>query len=215
MVDIASRLVAEGGWTGLTLRAVQAASGQRNKSAAQYHFGSREGLIEAVLVSGMTPVNSRRQQMLDDLDRSIAAPELRQLADVLVRPLAECTVGVPSSTYARFLHQGGADPMMAELIRTSLVAASFLTTRQRLAAHPDVTDVPVAIRLGRIDLATATMTYALSAWESSIAAGIATGLDGRGDARLEGLIDLVAAMVAAPISSTTAALLGATANPPT
>lgn len=209
MVEIAARLVAEEGWGGLTLRAVQAASGQRNKSAAAYHFGSRDGLIEAVLVHGMTPVNARRQEMLDDLDRLAGGPTLRDLADVLVRPLAECTVGQPSSTYVRFLHQGSADPLLADLVRTTYVASSFLAVRERLASHEDLGAIPEALRFTRIDLAVATFTYALSRWESAIAAGRTVVLDAAGDARLEDLIDVVTSMVAAPVSASTAAHLSA------
>ena len=47
MIDAAERLAAERGMAAMSLREVQAAAGQRNKSAAQYHFGSRAGLIEA------------------------------------------------------------------------------------------------------------------------------------------------------------------------
>ena len=47
MIDAGERLAAERGIAAMSLREVQAAAGQRNKSAAQYHFGSRTGLIEA------------------------------------------------------------------------------------------------------------------------------------------------------------------------
>jgi AcrR family transcriptional regulator len=57
MVDAAERLMAERGIAAVSLREVQDAAEQRNKSAAHYHFGSREGLIRAIIE---TPDGSHR-----------------------------------------------------------------------------------------------------------------------------------------------------------
>src|SRR3546814_3692652 len=98
----------------MSLREVQAAAGQRNKSAAQYHFGSRAGLVEAVIANRMGPINEARLAMLAELDAGIEPPSLRDLVAVLVEPLAAATVSRPGSTWARFLLQGAADPEISE-----------------------------------------------------------------------------------------------------
>ena len=59
---------------------------QRNKSAARYHFGSREGLIEAVVAARMGPVNQRRLEMLAAYDARPGEPSLRDLVAALVVP---------------------------------------------------------------------------------------------------------------------------------
>src|SRR5690606_16402397 len=102
--------------TAMSLRVVQQESGQRNKSAAQYHFGSRDGLIEAVLATRMGAVNERRRELLDAIDRDDRelgadgdtgdrASRLRRLVEALVRPVAEQTIMVPESCWARFVVQ--------------------------------------------------------------------------------------------------------------
>src|SRR5699024_12317749 len=49
MLDIAEQMSAERGLDGVSMRDVASAAGQRNNSAVQYHFGSRDGLIVEVL----------------------------------------------------------------------------------------------------------------------------------------------------------------------
>ena len=91
MIDAAERLVAERGLAALTLRDVQTEAGQANKSAAQYHFGSREGLLAAVVESRMRPAGERRRELLDTIDLDANPPTMRALVEALVLPLAEQT----------------------------------------------------------------------------------------------------------------------------
>src|SRR3546814_18411900 len=107
----------------MSLREVQAAAGQRNKSAAQYHFGSRAGLVEAVIANRMGPINEARLAMLAELDAGIEPPSLRDLVAVLVEPLAAATVSPPGSPWARFLPQGAADPGIYGAVRRTLAGA--------------------------------------------------------------------------------------------
>ncbi|SED55725.1 DNA-binding transcriptional regulator, AcrR family [Rhodococcus jostii] len=129
MIDAAERIVAERGMTALTLKDVQDAAGQANKSAAKYHFGSREGLIDAVVEARMSPVNERRQALLNDLTALGTPPTARQAIEALIRPLAAATLGRPDSMYARFLVQVTNDPALAEFVQKHLSAESFRRVR--------------------------------------------------------------------------------------
>src|ERR1041384_1935140 len=71
------------------LQAIMDAAGQRNKSAAQYHFGSRAGLIAQLLEVRMKPINDHRLRLLDDYDRLLPDAEPRTLVQALVVPLAD------------------------------------------------------------------------------------------------------------------------------
>lgn len=111
----------------MSLREIQVVSDQKNKSAAQYHFGSRDGLIEAVVLTRMGTVNERRCELLTQIDRSIAEPGDRSTADLLcplaeamVRPLAEQTILTPSSHWARFILQCTSDPTISQIVRRSV-----------------------------------------------------------------------------------------------
>ena len=64
------------------MRDVCAAAGQRNHSAAQYHFGDRMGLVVAVFEHRMRTVDERRHALLDlaaddDVARSSARSSAR------------------------------------------------------------------------------------------------------------------------------------------
>ena len=87
MIDAAERIVAESGFAAMTVSAVQQAAGQGNKSAVQYHFGDRDGLIRAVLDARMAPANERRMSMLERLDPDCSLRDLVEVRDYSVREL--------------------------------------------------------------------------------------------------------------------------------
>ena len=163
MIDAAERLAAERGLNGLSLREVQLASGQRNKSAAAYHFGTRDGLIAAVVAARMGPVNERRTALIATLDAQ-PAPSLRRWVEALVEPLADATRH-PGSNYARFLLQGLADPLMGRVVRESMESASYMNVRARILAELD--HLPPSLRERRVDGAVQLMVSTLATWEAS------------------------------------------------
>lgn len=142
MIDAAEQIVAEQGLPALTLKDVQLAAKQSNKSAAKYHFGSRDGLLDAVVESRMSRVNARRRVMLDRLHDAEQPATVRQVVDALVRPLAAETVCRPGSRYARFLVQALFDPALAGLLQKHLQAASYTEVvellQDRCGAPPEI-----------------------------------------------------------------------------
>lgn len=125
MIDAAERIIAEKGIASMTLKGVQLAANQGNKSAAKYHFGSREGLLEAIVEARMAPVNARRQELLDDMNRFGAPVTVRQAVEALVRPLAAETLGRPGSRYARFMVQALTDPALADIMQKHMNGESY------------------------------------------------------------------------------------------
>ena len=99
IIEVAERLFAERGINGVSLREIGAEAGQRNTGAARYHFGSKEGLVNAVYEHRMVPVNERRVAMLRELDDD----DLRGLTEAFLYPLSE-QLGEPGrpSWYLRF-----------------------------------------------------------------------------------------------------------------
>ena len=164
MVDAAERLVAEGGLGAMSLRAVQTAAGQRNKSAAQYHFGSRQGLIEAVVAARMAPVNERRAEILAALDAGASDATARGLVEALVVPLAEHTLGRPGSRWARFLLQASSDPTLAEVVARRVEGRSYREVVDGLVAV--LHDVPPPLRSRRVGQVTLLAVGSLAAAES-------------------------------------------------
>ena len=80
--------MAEHGIDAIDLHEVQQLAGARNRSAVQYHFENREGLVAAVLNPHRKLVNERRLRMLDRIVRTgDVTPQT--LVDALIMPLAE------------------------------------------------------------------------------------------------------------------------------
>ncbi|MEU7878059.1 helix-turn-helix domain-containing protein [Microbispora bryophytorum] len=91
LVDAAERLFAERGIDAVSLREINAAAGQRNSTALQYHFGDRAGLLKAVLAKHRPEIEARRHQLLDEYEARRPLPPAqarRTLAAALVRPAA-------------------------------------------------------------------------------------------------------------------------------
>lgn len=102
LIDVAERLFAERGLDAVSLRAVAQEAGQRNNSAAQYHFGSREGLLRAIIETRSEQVESRRAEQVEALRASGRPPTVRDMVALFVVPLAGCVGPVPGH-YLRFL----------------------------------------------------------------------------------------------------------------
>lgn len=102
MLDVAERLIAERGLDAVSLRAVAQEAGQRNNSAAQYHFGSRDGLLRAIIETRSAAVEERRALQVAALQESSRPPTIRALADLFVLPLA-ASLGPEPTWYLRFL----------------------------------------------------------------------------------------------------------------
>lgn len=197
MIDAAERLVAEHGIAAMTLREVQKVAGQRNKSAAQYHFGDREGLIAAIVATRMAPINHERARLLTRLDAAPSAPDARQLMSVMVGPLADATLR-PGSCWARFLAQGWTDPTVATVVHRVAEGEAYRATRARLveAVH---TSVPEPLRERRVEIAIGTLFLALAAAERQLAD--AGHLRLPSDAITTDLVDTCTAIIAAPSSA--------------
>lgn len=162
LIDAAEEVAVERGLAAMALSTVQERAGQANKSAATYHFGSRAGLVAAVLERRMTPVNRRRWELLEQWDERSSRGAGARVATALVRPLAAETVQRPGSRYARFLMQAMLDPVQATTVSEHLEADSFRELRRRyLAATP--LDGPAAdLRFGS---AVTLCVSTLATWE--------------------------------------------------
>lgn len=139
LIDAAEALIAERGMAGASVREVQVRAGQANRTAVQYHFGSWEALVSAVIDARMGPVNQLRRTLLDDLAGRQTAPSQEDLVRAFVSPLARQTMGREGSHYARFLLQAMVDPDLGQWVNTHLESDSFATVYKLLldrSPHP-------------------------------------------------------------------------------
>ena len=92
ILDAAERLFAERGVLAVSMREIRIASGARNTAAVQFHFGNRDGLIEALILRHMPDIGARQQELAD----AARPDDTRALVDVLVRPIIEYLERGPS-----------------------------------------------------------------------------------------------------------------------
>jgi AcrR family transcriptional regulator len=87
LLATAAELYGGQGIDAVSLREIQRASGVKNVNALQYHFGDRNGLLNALLEKHSHDVELRRHALLDRYEAS-GEKDLRALGEALVQPLA-------------------------------------------------------------------------------------------------------------------------------
>lgn len=87
IIDTAERLFAERGVDNTSLLDIAKAAQQKNRSALQYHFTNKQGLLDAVLDKHAKGIAEYRVTMLDQLE-SGGSFSLYQLIEALVLPVA-------------------------------------------------------------------------------------------------------------------------------
>src|SRR3546814_11435735 len=70
LIVTAERLFGQHGLDGVSLRQIVVAAGQANTSAVHHHFGSREGLIQAVHDMRVPAMEKARPERLAEIDRA-------------------------------------------------------------------------------------------------------------------------------------------------
>lgn len=90
ILSTAERLFAENGLAGTSLRAITTSAGV-NLAAVNYHFGSKEGLVQAVFRRRLDALNTERLSRLDRVEAHAARaqPELRAVLQAFIVPALE------------------------------------------------------------------------------------------------------------------------------
>ena len=88
LIDAATRAFAEHGVGSASLLEITRQAGQRNRGAVHYHFGSREGMLAAVLEQQVGFLSKREGELLA---RAKARPDddLPSVVEAIVRPAVE------------------------------------------------------------------------------------------------------------------------------
>jgi len=202
LILAAERLFARNGLAGVSLRQVNQEAGHKNMSAAHYHFGSREGLVLAVLQHRMPGVDARRAELLARPVTPGREPDLRFYLEAYVLPLAEQLRPRPEGNhYLRFLAQLRRLPPDLEALQRLTPSAFAMSRGMRdLLAY-----LPESIIDSRQANAWTLIVAALAEAEEQLERG---GFD-QVSVRLVSadLVDMVAAALTAPLSGETLAAL--------
>jgi AcrR family transcriptional regulator len=88
LLDAAARLYAERGIADVSIAEIVRSAGQRNASALHYHFGSRDGVLIALLERHIPDIRKRRLELLE-VARARPAQDARAAVEAVVRPITE------------------------------------------------------------------------------------------------------------------------------
>jgi AcrR family transcriptional regulator len=97
LLDAAELLFAEDGIQATTVRAIAATAGQANISAVNYHFGSKEGLIRALLARRLVPLVEARLRLLAEAESATDAPPLEAILYAYFAPAIDLYLQHPQS----------------------------------------------------------------------------------------------------------------------
>lgn len=102
LLDEAEFLFARSSVAGVTTREITEAAAQKNTSAVSYHFGSREGLLLAILARRGAPVDARRGELRERLGDH---PSTAELVRCLVVPYCAMLDLPAGRSYVRIVAQ--------------------------------------------------------------------------------------------------------------
>jgi AcrR family transcriptional regulator len=131
ILDVAERLFGEKGFDATSLREITTEA-DVNLAAVNYHFQSKDSLIDAVIARRIQPVNFRRLEMLDAAGPH---PTIEQILEAFIAPVVEQDVTPIIPLLGRIMSTP--DLFAVRVFKTHLVsiAKRFLEELARAAPH--------------------------------------------------------------------------------
>lgn len=143
ILDTAEELFCARGFSGVSMREIASASGQ-HLASANYYFGSKAGLFEAVFLRRIVPVNRRRVELLEEY-AAAGRRSLAEIVDAYLRPLFEDDEGEAGRStrlIMLFSKQLLSNPDEHDYLQNYYdeVARAFITSIRRAMPSGSVTD---------------------------------------------------------------------------
>ncbi|ETB35555.1 TetR family transcriptional regulator [Mycobacterium avium subsp. hominissuis 10-5606] len=197
LMEVAERLFATRGIEAVTMREIQEAAGQSNTSVIRYHFGSRDGLIRALIVHRQRRLGTDRQRMLEAMREDGKEADPRAVVWLLVRPLANSIAA--GEMFVPFLARLSEDPRARSDYWPEHLEDEWTQDRLEELVDAALQDLPLRIRRGR--------TFQLYTSLINVLAAAARSGHGLSEAQLHNYVDAWVGMLTAPVSYETRGLL--------
>jgi AcrR family transcriptional regulator len=183
LIRAAEHLFARHGVHRTQMNEINARAGQRNPSAVHYHFGSREGLLQAIIERHSTVLDAERARRLDALPPD---PSLTDIVAAILVPLTAELASESGRDYLRVVPQSLSTP-----VAPPAITAAFTLAEKALS------DLPEPLRRERLSAMFLASSTLLARRAADVEEGRATGLD---DATfIANLIAMATAMLTAPL----------------
>lgn len=165
ILDAAQKLMAEHGINGVSLRAILTEA-DANPAALHYHFGSRESLIEAILVRHGRPNSERRRAIVEKMLARERTAEVHDVVDALVDPILEMLAeeGESGRRYVQFLARLQSDRTGIHLELEAQKHADIPKGIGQMYAEA-CPDIPKQVKSQRITMAIDAMLQSLASAE--------------------------------------------------
>lgn len=199
LMEVAERLFATRGIEAVTLREIQEAAGQSNTSVIRYHFGSRAGLIRALVLFRQHTLGAARQEMLDRMRGDGKEADPRAVVWLLVRPLADSIKA--GEMFVPFLARLSEDPRARSDYWPDHYENEWTQEKLEDLVDTALQDLPERVRRGR--------TFQLYISSINVLADTARSGHGVSEAQLHNYVDGWVGMLTAPVSYETRALFEA------
>ena len=152
ILDSAEKLFAKQGFSGTSLRQITTAA-DVNLAAVNYHFGSKESLIDAVISRRLEPINKERLDLLDRLEEKAGerGPALEAIVEAFIGPPLRMrhAAGSKATHFMRLLGRVMSDPSDRVIMQFT---DKFRETIERFSAAlsralPDLSPADILWRL--------------------------------------------------------------------
>ena len=206
LIKAAEKLFAEAGIDAVSLRQINIEAGQKNSSAAHYHFGSKDALILAIYHSRMESVNRRRQAALDKIAADGDESNVRRLIEALVYPIVdEIDADKSGGSYIRFMAHAIGNPQL-DLNKLWKQEHSDGLVRLLQMLRKALPDVPDPIFGQRFGISFEQIIHSLADRER-IRGSASRGAEVNAAIFASNLVDCITGAMSTPISTTTLAEL--------
>jgi len=202
LILAAEKLFAEAGIDGVSLRQINLEAGQKNSSAAHYHFGSKDALILAIYQHRMAHVNERRMTALQVIADAGKQADVRALIGAIVYPIVE-EIDADSNgrNYIRFMAQAIGHPQL-DLIELWRQEHSGGLAQALDLLQQALKDVPEPIFGQRFGLAFEQIVHSLADREK-LRLSAQTTFEVDAALFVSNLVDCISGAMAAPVSEET------------
>ena len=198
LLRAAERLFARDGIHGARVREINELAQQRNPSALHYHFGSRAGLLEAILLRHQLEVDAVVKPRLDALtlsEETTAGP--REIIETVVGPIVARLDTESGRDWVRIIPQ--MLPVLSDNIRRGVVEPTTPEMFRILELLRDrITELPEPVQRERLVDYAVTFVSLLAERAHELESGQAPLLDG--EQFTAHLVDVLTAIVTAPSS---------------
>lgn len=197
LMSEAERLFAEKGIEHVAVRDITEATGT-NIAAINYHFGSKHGLIEALIDRGAGEFARRRGLYLDALERD-GTRDLRMIVEALVVPTAEMVrMATDGRYYAQFLARLATHPEFLPLVNKAYDRHTnrFLTLLEQATPNLDPNT-----RLLRFVAAKELVNQFVGEPTGRIPSWLSSRAQISFEQTAQALVDMIVGLLSAPVSS--------------